>query len=231
VTDLILIPGLLCDDYLWHAQALDLADQARVRIAPPPTAETIRAMAAAILDGAPERFALAGLSMGGYLCFEIMRQAPQRVERLALVDTSARDDTPEQTKTRNALITAAQSGRFRLLTREIVNGLITPQRAADDAFAGPIREMARRVGPETFVAQQRAIMGRADSRPTLTAITCPTLVICGEQDVTTPPDLAREMADHMAGAHLLLIEDCAHLSPLEQPDAVSVALGEWLSAS
>ena len=226
--DLLLVPGLLSDDYLWERQARDLSDVARVTLVPPPTADSVAGMAAAILDKAPDRFAVAGLSMGGYICFELWRQAAERIERLALVDTSARPDRPEQTELRRRLV-ATPADRFRLLTRDFVSGLITPQRAADEAFAGPLKEMTRRVGHAVYVAQQTAIMGRPDSRDILPAIDVPSLVVCGRQDITTPPDLAREMAELLPDSELVLIDDCAHMSPLEQPEAVTRALRDWLA--
>lgn len=229
MSELLLIPALLSDDALWRRQAGDLADLARVTIAPPPSEESLAAMAAAILERAPGTFALGGISMGGYICFEILRQAPERVERLALVDTTARPDPPEKRELRQRLVAAAKE-KFRLLTRELTEGLLTPEHAADESIAGPAIEMARRVGPEVFAAQQNAIMHRPDSRPLLGEIACPTLVICGKQDITTPPDHAKEMADGIPNATLVLLDDCAHYSPIEQPDDVSEALRAWLES-
>jgi pimeloyl-ACP methyl ester carboxylesterase len=177
-----------------------------------------------------DRFALAGLSMGGYVAFEVMRRAPEQVLRLALLDTSARADTPDQTARRRGLIELAQKGRFLGVTPRLLPQLLHPDHAHNHAIANTVVQMARSVGREGFKAQQRAIMGRPDSRPDLGRIGCPTLVLGGREDAVTPPEVLMEIAAGIPRARLALIEHCGHLSPLEQPVAVTTAMAEWLTA-
>ncbi|MDX2223346.1 MAG: alpha/beta hydrolase, partial [Rhodospirillaceae bacterium] len=180
---LILLPGLLCDAALWAHQAAHLGDLCVVTVADLTQDDGIAAMAERVLAAAPRSFCLAGLSMGGYVAQEIMRQAPQRVERLALLDTNARADTAEQVKTRRELIRLSQVGKFKGVTPRLLPNLIHPSRMDDPAVAGVVLAMAERVGQEAFARQQAAIMGRVDGRGDLAAIRVPTLVLCGRQDL------------------------------------------------
>jgi pimeloyl-ACP methyl ester carboxylesterase len=226
---LILLPGLLCDAALWAAQAADLADLCDIAVGDLTRDDSIAAMAERVLTAAPRAFCLAGLSMGGYVAQEIMRQAPQRVERLALLDTNARADTAEQVKTRQELIRLSQAGKFKGVTPRLLPNVIHPSRMDDPTVAGVVLAMAERVGQEAFARQQTAIMTRVDGRGDLAAIRVPTLVLCGRQDLLSPVALHQEMADAIAGARLVVIEDCGHLAPLERPDATTAALRAWLS--
>lgn len=185
-------------------------------------------MAERILADAPARFALAGLSMGGYLALEIMRQAPERVSRLALCDTSARADTPEQTAGREAAIDAAGKYDFAALARASLGQLVAAD--APDRVRDAVVAMSVRVGVETYVRQQRAIMRRPDSRPMLAGIAIPTLVMVGEHDALTPPTLAREIADAVPGAMLRIVPGAGHLPPMEQPARTTELLRDWLAA-
>jgi len=185
-------------------------------------------MARGILEAAPERFALAGLSMGGYVSLEVMRQAPGRVEALALLDTSARPDTPEQTEARLALIELARAGRFDEVWQGLLPKVVHPDRVEEPGIRTAVREMAYTVGPEGFERQERAIIGRPDSRPDLPNIPCPTLVLCGRDDALTPPHLHEELADGIPEASLRQIDNCGHLSTLERPEAVTRAMRAWL---
>jgi pimeloyl-ACP methyl ester carboxylesterase len=226
---LLLLPGLLCDAALWRAQVADLADLAECRIADLTRHDSVAAMAEAALSDAPPRFALAGLSMGGYVAHEIMRRAPERVERLALLDTSARADSDEQRARRRGLITLARRGRFRGVTPRLLPLLVHPSRLDDEPLVEIVMGMAERIGREAFLRQQTAILGRPDSRPDLPRIACPTLVLCGRQDALTPLEVHEEMAAAIPAARLVVVEECGHLSPLERPAAVSAAMREWLS--
>ena len=228
LTPLLFLPGLLCDHALWENQTRHLADIADSRVADLSGHDSVTALAAAALAGAPPCFALAGLSMGGYVAMEIMRQAPERVVKLALVDTTARPDSPEQKSRRRGLIELARSGRFRGVTPRLLPLLIHPDRQSDSVLTTAIMAMAGRVGQEAFVRQQTAIMGRPDSRPDLGRITCPTLVIGGREDALTPPDLLAEIAQGIPGARHVIIEECGHLPPLERPHATSALLRQWL---
>jgi len=188
------------------------------------------AMARAILAEAPPRFALAGLSMGGYCAQEIMRQAPERVTRLALFDTSARADSEEQRARRRGLIELAEKGEFKGVTQRLLPLLLHPQRVSDKPLTAAVTAMAERVGKEAFLRQQKAILARPDGRADLQRIGCPTLVLVGRQDALTPLELAEEMAALIPDARLTVIEDCGHLPTLERPDDVNRALQEWLAA-
>lgn len=227
---LVLLPGLLCDDRLWKPQVDALSDVADIVIADMTRDETMADMAARALANAPETFALAGLSMGGYVAFEIMRMAPERVTRLALLDTGARADTPEQTTRRKDLIDLADRGEFKAVSPRLLPLFIHESRLTEAALVDDITEMANGVGKDAFLRQQKAIMGRPDSRPGLPEIACPTLVLCGRQDALTPPDLSEEIAELIPAARLALIDDCGHLSTMERPDPVNAELRAWLAA-
>lgn len=227
-TPLVLVPGLLCDDRLWRHQAEHIADLADPIIADVTRGDSMLEMARAVLDASPERFALAGLSMGGYVALDIMRDAPERVTRLVLLDTSARADTPEQTATRRELIELSREGRFEEVPHRLLPNIVHPDRLDDERLTSTVFAMAKAVGPEAFVRQEQAIIGRPDSRGDLPDIACPTLVLCGRQDALTPVCLHEEMADLIPDSRLRVIEKCGHLSALERPEAVTVALREWI---
>lgn len=227
-TPLLLLPGLLCDAALWNHQAETLSDLAEVAVADLTKADRIGAAAQGVLASAPDEFAVAGLSMGGYIALEIMRQAPDRVVRLALLNTSARPDTHEKMRFRQELINLAHVGQFKGVTRRLLPKLIHAERVADAVLVENILQMAERIGREAFLRQQRLIMNRPDSRHDLALIHCPTVVICGRQDGLTPLAESEEMAEKMPRAKLVVIEDCGHLSTMERPRAVSAVLRYWL---
>ena len=228
-TPLLLLPGLLCDGALYQAQIAALADVAAPIVGDLTRHDSIPVMAAAMLGEMPEYFSLAGLSMGGYVAQEIMRQASHRVIRLALLDTSARTDTDEQRTRRHALIDMAGIGHFKGVTQRLLPLLIHENHLTDQGLVDTVIGMADRVGHDGFVRQQTAIMGRPDGRADLQRIACPTLVLCGRQDALTPVALHEEMAAAIRGAKLVVVENCGHLSPLEQPDLVTAALRDWLA--
>jgi len=213
---------------LWQPQILALGGQITPFVADLTQQDTIRGLASAVLAKAPPRFALAGLSMGGYVAFEIMRQAPERVLKLCLVDTAARPDTAEQQERRRGLIMLSKSGKFKGITPRLLPQLVHPSRMQDVALTGLVMAMAERVGREAFQRQQTAILNRPDSRPTLKAIACPTLVAGGRQDLLTPIDIIREIAEGISQANFAIIENCGHLPPLEQPEKMTALLRRWL---
>jgi pimeloyl-ACP methyl ester carboxylesterase len=225
----LLIPGLLCSSALYAAQLPVLWRYGPVMVVDPVHDDTIAAMARRIVSQAPPQFRLAGLSMGGYVALEIMRIAPERVARLALLDTSARPDTKEAGVVRREQIAHALAGHFAEVPDTSYPNAVHPSRLQDAALKQINREMAFDVGVEAFVRQQTAIMGRQDSRPALTDIRCPTMVIVGDEDKITPVALAQEMVDGIAGARLEIIANSGHLSTLEQPLAVNAALVRWLA--
>jgi pimeloyl-ACP methyl ester carboxylesterase len=228
---LVLIPGLLCDRLLWQPQAEALADIAESWIADHTRSDTMAAIAADVLRDVPfGQFAVAGLSMGGYVALEILRQAPHRVLKLALLDTSARADTLEQSQQRLALISLAGRGRFQGVTRALLPMFLHPSRLDDQELVATVKEMAKNTGRETFIREERAILSRADSLPFLGAITCPVLVLCGRQDALTPLERHEEIVRAIPRSTLEIIENCGHLSTLERPAEVSAALRRWLSS-
>jgi pimeloyl-ACP methyl ester carboxylesterase len=227
---IVLVPGLLTSPRLYAEQLPALWQHGLVTIAGNTRDDTIAAIASRILADAPPRFALAGLSMGGYICFELARQAPDRVARLALLDTTARPDTPELTQRRQAQIALVRSGRFAEVADQQFPLLIHPSRHGDPAVRKLVRLMAEETGAEAFIRQQQAIIGRVDSRPGLGAIDGPTLVLVGGSDLLTPPELSAEIADGILGARLVVVAGSGHLTPLDQPEEVTKALVEWLQA-
>jgi pimeloyl-ACP methyl ester carboxylesterase len=230
MTPTLLIPGLICTPELFAAQIPSLWPHGPVTVASTLEGDSIADIAAAILRDAPARFALGGLSMGGYIALEIMRQAPERVAKLALLDTSARPDAPEQTEKRHGLIRRALEGGYDGVLADILPNLLHPDHRTDQLLIDVMTRMGQVVGAEGFARQQGAIIGRIDSRPSLSAIAVPTLVLVGDQDGVTPPEHAREMADAIPGAKQVVVPNAGHVSTLEQPEAVNAALVDWLTA-
>jgi pimeloyl-ACP methyl ester carboxylesterase len=225
---IVLIPGLLASarmyagqiPHLWRAGPVTIADHTRD--------DSMSAIARRILSVAPPRFALVGLSMGGYIAFEILRQAPERVAKVGLFDTSARADAPEQSAMRRAQMTLASQGRLAEVVEQQFPRLVHRARRGDAALREVFDLMAEEVGPAAFIRQQTAIIGRSDSRPTLGSIRCPTLVLVGEDDELTPPERAAEIAGGIAGARLVTVPQSGHVSTLERPEEVTRALLQWL---
>ena len=189
---------------------------------------SIAAMVDRALETAPPKFALAGLSMGGYVALEFWRRAPERITRLALLDTSARADSEPAKTRRRELIEQAEQGRFKGVTPRLMPAFVHPDRAEEPALVTAIATMAETVGREAFIRQQYAVMARVDSRPDLSSIDVPTMVICGREDAATPLSLSEEIAAGVSGARLCIIEECGHMSPMERPHAVTALLRDWL---
>ena len=227
----VLVPGLNCSPRLYADQLPALWRFGPVQIADHTRDDRMEAIAARILAAAPPRFALAGLSMGGYIALTIVRQAPERVQKLALLDTSARPETPEQTERRRPQIALAQAGRFAEVPALQFPVFVHAARQGDDELRQRVRAMAEETGAQAFLRQQRAIIARADARPWLASIRCPTLVLVGDGDALTPPSLSEEIAAGIAGSRLVVVADCGHLSTMEQPEVVNRALIDWLDAS
>jgi pimeloyl-ACP methyl ester carboxylesterase len=225
---IVLVPGLTCSARLYAEQIPALWRFGPVVVSDHTRDDSMAAIARRILALAPPRFALAGLSMGGYIAFEIMRQAPERVAKLALLDTGARGEAPEQTERRKAVIALAKSGRYAEVADIAFPIYVHRNRHRDTALKRIVRAMAEDTGVEAFLRQQQAIMGRPDSRPSLGAIKCPTLVLVGDDDQATPPELSREIAVNIAQSRLVIIANSGHLSTLEQPETVNEALVAWM---
>jgi pimeloyl-ACP methyl ester carboxylesterase len=226
----VLVPGLNCSARLYAEQIPALWRFGPVVVADHTRDDSMAAIAARILAAAPPRFALAGLSMGGYIALTMLREAPDRVDRLALLDTSARPETPEQTARRKPQIALAESGRFAEVPPLQFPVFVHRNRQNDDALRQRVRVMAEETGAEAFLRQQKAIMTRGDARPWLKSIACPTLVLVGDGDELTPLPLSQEIAAGIGGSRLVVVADCGHLSTMEQPEAVNRALREWMSA-
>ena len=225
---ILLVPGLVSSPRIFAPVIPAMWRFGPVTVANHIRDDNMGAIARRILAEAPPRFALAGHSMGGYIAFEIMRQAPDRVAKLALLNTQARPDTPEAIERRRGMIAAIEAGGFSRGIDAAYPGFVHPSRRDDAALRKILHEMADDIGPEAYVRQLIAVMGRADSRPTLATISCPTLVLTGDQDNTVSNTLSVEMADGIPGAKLTILEHCGHLSQIEQPQATADALVEWL---
>jgi pimeloyl-ACP methyl ester carboxylesterase len=226
--NLLLVPGLLCTRALWAPQMAALGDIAECTVADHTRHDTMEAIAGSILAAAPDRFALAGLSMGGYIAYAIIRQAPQRVTRLALLDTGSRADAPERRPQRQKLIELAEREGAGAAQDALMPNLIHKPRLNEKPLVDVIRQMAVDTGTEAFKRQQTAIMARPDNRPFLPSIRCPTLVLVGRQDALTPVELSEEIAAGIPGAELVVVPECGHLSTLERAEAVNLAMREWL---
>jgi len=226
--NLLLVPGLLCTARLWRDQIDALKDDFSVQVAQHHLDDTLPDIAGRILDGAPERFSLAGLSMGGYIAFEIWRQAPERVERMALLDTRATKDTPDETQRRKDLLGLADRGRFTGISERLMPLFIHENRLSDTELTGAIIQMAADTGKDGFIRQTKALMARPDERPLCKTIDVPTLILCGRQDALTPVAMHEEMADLVPDSNLIIIENCGHLSTMETPNEVTAAMRTWL---
>jgi pimeloyl-ACP methyl ester carboxylesterase len=228
MTELVLVPGLLCTSLLWEHQIRHLSEVANITVADVTGVDSIAAMADVVLDTSPPKFALCGLSMGGIIAHEIMRKAPERVEKLALLDTNARADTLEQTERRKGLLAMADRGEFGSVPMTLIPALVHPSRVSDASLVIPTCAMAAAVGVEAFHRQIAAIIGRPDARPGLSKYACPTLVLCGREDAITPVEMHEEMADGIKNSRLAIIEECGHLATMERPHATTALLRQWL---
>jgi pimeloyl-ACP methyl ester carboxylesterase len=229
-TPILLVPGLASSARIYAPVIPALWRLGPVMIANHIRDDNMSDIAARVLSEAPPRFALAGHSMGGYIALEIMRQAPERVAKLALINTQARPDTPEATARRRGLMARARHGELRAIREESFPELIHPSRRDDAEILKLVHAQDEDVGVEGYLRQQAAIIARVDSRPTLSAITCPTLVLTGDADNTIPNAFSKEMAEAVAGARLVILDRCGHLPQAEQPDATVRALTEWLAS-
>ena len=225
---ILLVPGLGGSPRIYAPVAPALWRLGPVTVANHIRDDNMGAIARRILAEAPPRFALAGHSMGGYIAFEIIRQAPERVAKLALINTQARPDTPEASARRRGQITRVQAGEYHAVLDDLFPGFVHPSRREDAALRRLVHDMGDDIGAAAFIRQQTAVISRADSRPTLAVISCPTLVLSGDEDNTIPNSLSAEMADGIPGAKLTILTCCGHLPQVEQPQATADALVEWL---
>ncbi|MBN8941362.1 MAG: alpha/beta fold hydrolase [Rhizobiales bacterium] len=226
---LVLVPGLNCTAALFAPQVQALGRRSQAIIADITRDATIAGMADRLLADAPPQFALGGLSMGGYVALEVARRAPERVTRLALLDTRASPDTEQDAEIRGMTIKFAERGHFDEVHKLLWGRLVHDTRRRDTTLEAVVHAMHTETGPELFIRQQKAVLARPDYQPELAAIGCPTLVLVGDGDAVTPPFMSEDMAEAIPGARLVTVPECGHLSTLERPEAVSAALGEWLT--
>ncbi|WP_295046143.1 alpha/beta fold hydrolase [uncultured Paracoccus sp.] len=225
---LILIPGLLNDADLFRDQITGLSGMARPVVADITGGDTLAALAQGVLALAEDRFALAGFSLGGIVAQEIMRIAPDRVTHLALMDTTMLRDGDDRAAERQRLIAIARNpGKFHGFGEKLLETYLAPQNLSNPGMAARVRGMTERLGPEVFVRQ--SLIDRPDSRATLRGLGCPVLVLCGAHDALTPPALHRDMAIDIPRSQLVIVPDAGHLTPIEQPEAVTAALRQLLS--
>lgn len=228
---ILFLPGLLCDAALWQNQIDFLKSEYSPMVADLTQHDSVSGMAERIITNMKgKKFHLVALSMGGYVAFELMRKIPEQVLTLSLINTAAGVDSDETKRRRKGLIGMADIGKFKGVTPKLIPMLIDESRLDDKEITGIIMEMAERVGKDAFVNQQNAILSRKDSRGDLKNISVPTLVIGGENDKVTPVEKAREMAEKIPNARLVVYEGCGHLSPLECPDEVNQELKEHLTS-
>ena len=229
-TPLILVPGLLCTEELWRDQIQALSDVADMTVPRHDQHKSIEEIATEILKSAPKEFTLAGLSMGGYIALEIVLRAPERVSKLALIDTRADEDSPKDKKRRQDFIRLVERGTtFKGVTESLLPMLIHPDRFQDTDLTGRIYKMAQDIGRDGFIRQETAILNRKDRNAELAKITCPTLVMCGNEDALIPAPLQQKMANDIPDAEFRIVDKCGHLPTMERPFESNMILRDWLS--
>ncbi len=225
---IVFVPGLLCTGRIYEHQVQHLGQKHLVLLANHWSHASMAEIAKSILDIAPERFALVGTSMGGYVAFEIARQAPQRVAKLALLSTSAKPDTAERSEGRRKLVEAVRQHGVRTAVETLWPNLVHPARHEDLPLRAAFNEMADELGADAFARQIESIIGREDSRPGLAKINIPTLVVAGADDRLITPDNSREIADGIPGARLEAAEHCGHMGMIERPETYTRLLAEFV---
>jgi pimeloyl-ACP methyl ester carboxylesterase len=237
-TPLLLVPGLMCDHTVWEPVIPAQAQHAQPYVVDHGNEDNLTRMAERLLAQAPAQFALAGHSMGGRVALEVLRLAPQRVLRLALLDTGylSRSGGPageEEARKRHALLELARTRGVRAMAQAWVQGMVHPGRLNDATLIADIIDMFERKSADTFANQIRALLDRPDATPVLQSVAVPTLVLCGRQDSWAPVEQHQEIAALIPDGHasLEIVEQSGHMSPMEQPDAVAEALRAWLTAS
>ncbi|MHB8285019.1 MAG: alpha/beta fold hydrolase [Caulobacteraceae bacterium] len=226
---LYLLAGLLCDAAIWSEQIAAFDADYDVRVPDFTSFTSLSAMAASVLETAPLRFALAGHSMGARVALEVFRQAPERIERLALLDTGTHPVQPGEAEKRQILVDLAQTQGMEALTRHWLTPMVAAEHRRDAALMDALRAMVLRMSPEIYLNQVTALLGRADAGPLLGQIACPVLVGVGRHDAWSPPAQHAPIAAAIPGARYVVFEDAGHMAPLEAPAAVTQALRDWLA--
>lgn len=225
---IVLLPGMMCDARLFGPQITELSTETAVMVAPMTRGERIEEIASNVLTWAPPKFALAGLSMGGIVAMEVMRRAPDRVTRIALMDTNPLAETPERAAEREPQIIRVKAGRLDEVMRDELKPTYLAPGPGRLEVLNIVMDMARSLGPDVFIRQSRALQRRRDQQPTLRKCKVPALVLCGEHDTLCPVKRHEFMAELIPYARLEVIADAGHLPTLERPEEVTDALRDWL---
>ncbi len=231
---LLLLPGLVCDDAIWQHQASHFSKITTIKSPNYGLSDSLEKMAQVALRDAPERFAVAGHSMGARVAFEILRRAPERVVGVALLDTAYRpratgEEGERERARRFALLDVARSQGMRAMARQWIPKIVHPARLSDEALITSIVEMIGRKTVDIFAAQINALLERPDGAPVLSSLRCPTMILCGREDLWSPLAGHREMAALAPESNLAIIENCAHMAPMERPEEVTAALDSWFN--
>lgn len=232
IPTLYLLPGLLCDETVWRHQMEHLAGIAEVRVPDYRDCDSLVAMADRVLDDAPQRFAVAGHSMGGRVALELMRKAAGRVSHLALLDTATGPTQDSEYPKRLGWVDLARTRGMPALTDAWLPPMVHPDRLGDAALMQSLRDMVEAYTPEQFAGEIQALLERPDATPVLASVTCPTLVLCGRQDAWSTLAIHEKIMAGLVNAKVRLevIEDCGHFAPVERPQAVTAALRRWLAS-
>ncbi|MEM6759894.1 MAG: alpha/beta fold hydrolase [Pseudomonadota bacterium] len=225
---LVFLPGLMCDARLFGPQIAEMSADTSVTVAPITRGERIEEIASGLLDELPARFALAGLSMGGIVAMELLRRAPDRITRLALLDTNPQAETPQVAAMREPQIVKVRAGRLDDVMRDEMKPKYLAPGPYRDQILELVLDMAENLGPEVFIRQSRALQRRRDQQATLRKCKVPTLVLCGAHDQLCPIKRHTFMAELIEGAELRIIETAGHLPTLEAPDETTAALRAWM---
>jgi len=226
---LVLLPGLICNEIVWSAQVRSLAAFRPNAVHGYGDARSLVTMAEQVLESAPTRISLAGHSMGARVALEVMRLAPERIERLALLDTGVHPVVPGEREKRMALYSIGVRHGMEALVDAWLPPMVHPDRRNDEAFMRPLRDMCLSFDLTMFEAQMTALLERPDPRDVLAAIRCPTLVGTGSHDAWSPVEQHRQIAALISGAELAVFEHAGHMAPYEAPGQVTVALRQWLA--
>jgi pimeloyl-ACP methyl ester carboxylesterase len=224
----VFVPSQLLTADFWAPLIAQLGNTIDAMVGDHSRHDSVKAMARSILADAHEQFVLVAHGMGGFIAFEMLRQQPDRIQKIVLISTQARNDSPAQTARRLNYLRLVEAGNFAQVAEERIPILVHPKRTANEPLLSLIRKMAYDTGAEAFLRQQHAIMNRPDSRPSLPRIACPTLIVFGKEDGVATLANQQEMLEAIPGARLEIVEECGHLIPLERTDLLADLLASWI---